>query len=495
MKNKLFYILLATTNVLFLVYYLILGYYNQPATDDYCVMSAQRYYGFHSPVKYWYLFWNARILPLYVSNIFLTLFQKTGTTIWYTISIILGFIFAIYRLLKNAFINSNTIGSRFFLLNFSLFIFNIFVYNNFKFNTFYWLNASTMYFGGILYFIIGVGEIISPTKKWYSYPLLLISFAYAGTSTENHALVMVLILVGAVATRKIILKKYTPIFEPKLYISTAVISLFFIILISAPGSQHRIVSDALKPANFNFFEKMFGFLQNFTVKYLLFLGEIGLMYLPYFLLAVPVIITLFHKVYSKNLPKLFLNKYQLLTAIGILIFLVGAAIAPTIYIFGNIGPQRVLTIANALLLCFGILFTIYWMEKKGSNYSFSKAFQWANISLIIIIFQLIFRIITEYPSVKEYASVEIKNRNIIKAAPEGQRLIEIWLAKSLNTPNLTERFATTLMSKLAPNQLEGWKSILKHEPILPNIPDKFEINVYEECYLGTFKKKIKILAP
>lgn len=492
MKEQIFNKLLLVCNLLFIGYYLFLGYYNQPATDDYCVLSAQRYYGFHSPISYWYLFWNGRILPLYVSNIFLTLFQKTDTTIWYTIVLMGGFIFSINRLLNKYLqkwegeVQKNCFG----ILNFAIFIFNVFVYNNFKFNTFYWLNASTMYFGGIMFFLLGLSEIISVDRKWYSYPLIIFSFAYAGTSTENHALVMVLILWGWLFWQKFIAKSRL---GNKFLAATISLSICFLILVAAPGSRHRMVSDVIQTANPTFFDKVFVFTQNFFIKYLLLLGEIGVMYLPFFMLTLPVFIILFKKYIGNRLPDFYKNLNSIIISLIALVLLLGAAISPTIYIFGNIGPQRVLTIVNALLLTFGLYLIGYVISKFGKSLKLSNLYLFANTSLIIIIFQLVFRIYSEYPTLNKYASQEELNRLVIEKVNSESELVEIKMASPFDTPNLTERIVKPILTKLAPNQADTWNKILKHEPILPNIPDQFETQVYEDCYFGNFKRKVKLM--
>ncbi len=493
LKSKSFYPLLTFCNILFLAYYFMLGYYNQPATDDYCVISAQQSYGINSPISYWYLFWNARIFPLYLSNIFLTFFQITDTTIWFTVFLITGFTFAIYRIIKNTIqiLKVTQLPENSQVLNLALFIFNIFVYNNFKFNTFFWLNASTMYFGGIMFFLIGIGEIISSEKKWFTFPLLFVTMAYAGTSTENHALVLVLILFLTILFKKYFGANYSKQFNQKLYFSSTIITLFFLILIAAPGSQHRIISDTVPQAKSDFLSLIYNLFQNFAAKYLLLLGEISLMYIPFFLLSLPILVNLFIDIFKEKITLFIENKhFNFVVLIGSLL-LIGAGIAPTIYIFGNIGPQRVLTIVNFVLLFAGLFFCIFCLKNiliYNKIKLLTKVSDWA---IILIVLQLGYRFLTEQPTLKMYSAFEINNRKIIKNTPNGQTpIIKNFI--DFNTPNLTEQFASLVLGKLAPKRLENLRKIIKHEPILPNIIDKSEIKVYHNCYEGAFKRKVTI---
>lgn len=494
-KMKLFYRLLTLCNLFFLAYYLILGYYNQPATDDYCVIGAQNTYGFNSPVTYWYKFWNGRILPLYLSNIFLTIFQKTGSTIWFTIFLIVGFIFAIYRILEILIEKKSpkSKSSSLITLTVAAFIFNVFVYNNFKFNTFFWLNASTMYFGGIMFFLIGFGEIISSKKSWFTIPLIVFSFVYSGFSTENHALVMTLFMVGAIILKLIFKNRLNYVLDFKFYLATISILISFIILILAPGSQHRISSDSVNIANNSQVSLLLQFSKNFIFKYLLLIGEIILMYLPFLFLLIPITFTLLSNQIKLGyiFPKI--NKFTLFIITIATILLIGTAIAPTIYIFGNIGPQRILTIVNALLLVYFLIVCLVFFLNFYRNLNFKISFNLGIASISLIIIQICFRIYSEMPIIKAYSTFEINKREAINSRKSSQNEFIFSNFIGFNTPNITEKVVSSILVKISPNSLEAWGKILKHEPILPNYIENTEVKIYEECFSEAFKKQIKIL--
>ncbi len=492
-QTKLFYSLLAACNFTFLVYFLLLGYYNQPALDDYCVISAQSYYGFNSPITFWYQFWNGRYLPLYFCNLFLSLFVKTDTTIWFTLFLMVGFIFSIYRILsilsKKYLVDKPT--NNWHLFNISAFIFNILVYNNFKFNTFFWLNASTMYFGGILFFLIGIGEILANQKKWYSNALIVFSFLYAGCSTENHALVMVMIMVGLIGIKYLFPKKIKINLSPNYYLGTVSLFISFLLLIMAPGSQQRIVSDSAHVTNNGKLTLIIDFFQNFTLKYFQLIGEIILLYLPFVLLVIPIFLSIFNAQISQKIADSNSKKIQIGPFILALIALIGAAIAPTIYIFGNLGPQRILTIVNVLLLAFTLIICLKVFIKNYKQLNFKLVHQIAIVAILMITAQVGMRIFTETPKLQKYSSFEIEKRKNLNEFG-GKEDFVYQNPEELNTPNISEKIIVYLLEPKYSDQLTPFRKILKHEPILPNIIDEFDIKIYEDCYHGAYRKVVKI---
>jgi Family of unknown function (DUF6056) len=494
-SNRLFYTLLAICNLSFLIYYLVLGYYNQPALDDYCVIAMQKDWGFNSPITYWYKFWNGRFLPLYLCNIFLSIFEKTGTTIWFSIFLIIGFIFSLYRILNilsRKYLPNFTTNS-FETINIAALIFNIFVFNNFKFNTFFWLNASTMYFGGILFLLIGLGEIISPKKRWFSFPLIIFSFAYAGCSTENHALVMVLGMFGIIFISAFLKKYFIIHLNQKFFIGAVSLLISFILLITAPGSQHRISSDSVNMAQNSKMDLILNFFKNFSIKYFLLLGEIALLYMPIILLITPIFLHVFINQLQLKSVKINTNKLIYWPFLVGLILLIGAAIAPTIYIFGNLGPQRVLTIVNALLLFFTIISLFFISIKSFKLLNINQLNIFSKFSLIILTCLIIFRIRAELPTLKAYSQFEINKRASMKNNKNKTEPFIYKNPEAFETSTISEKTIMYLLEKFAPNQIKNWKNIVKHEAVLPNIIDKTEIDVYESCYGAAFGSKIKII--
>jgi Family of unknown function (DUF6056) len=492
-QKKIFFSILATCNIVFLIYYLIIGYYNQPALDDYCVIGAQNYWGFNSPISYWYRFWNGRFLPLYLCNIFLTLFTKTNTTIWFTVFLMIGFNFSIYRILSilSKKYLKQTVVEPLILLNISAFIFHVFIYNNFKFNTFFWLNASTMYFGGIMFLLIGIGEVISDKKRWYSYPLVIFSFLYAGCSTENHALVMAVFLFGLIAVKLFFKQKVNFNLNLKYYIGSVSLLISFLLLVSAPGSQHRIVDDSVHMAKSSQFDIILTFFQNFALKYIQLTFEIGLLYLPFAILLIPIFISIFSFIFPKNLVETNAKPFKIWPFFITVSLLIGAAIAPTVFIFGNLGPQRILTIVNAVLLTLLIISTLFYILKH-KNLNSKLVNQLSFAALVLIIFQVGFRIYTEIPVLQEYANFENKKRNEMAQFEGKTNQFQYQNPPELIAPTLSENISMYLLRKFKPENVETWGKIVKHEPVLPNTIDKFDTKIYEECYGVAFGKKIKI---
>jgi hypothetical protein len=487
-ENKLFYPLLTLCNICFIAYYLILGYYNQPATDDYCLMAAKKDYGFNSPITYWYIFWNGRIFPLYLSNIFLSIFQKTGSIIWFTIFQIIGFTFAIFRILsiqvKKQRLNQALNTNKIFVI--SVFIFNILVFNNFKFNTFYWLNAATMYYGGILFYLIGIGEVLNYKTNWYSYPIIVFSFLYAGTSTENHALVMVIIMYSLILLKIIFGKRIDLILTKKYYWASAILLASFIILLLAPGSQVRLEHGYTEISNINFSEKIVVFIKNFSQKYLLFLGEILILYVPIILLIFPIFIKI---IIDSNLT----YKYKFWPFLICVLLLLGATIAPTIYVYGFIGAQRVLTIANAILLLLFLIYCLYFVSKNKITFNLKTINILSSVSICCLIVLLAFKTINELPALIKYSNFEIEKRYKLEKAENNETEFNYKNPPEMNTPSVSEKIIGNFLKKISPSKYNAWAETLKFEPILPNIAYPTETKVYETCIGNAYNKSIKFV--
>jgi hypothetical protein len=491
-EKKAFFPLFVLCNICFLVYFLVLGYYNQPATDDYCILNAQVKYGINSSYTFWYQARNGRILPLYLTNTFLNLFQKTGSIFGFTLFMIAGFIFAIHRILN--IIQKKHIPkqklSQWSIFNIATFIFCLFVFNNFKFNTFYWLNASTMYFGGILFLLLGLGEILNNKIRWYSYPFVLFCFLYAGFSTENQALAMVMLFLGIIILNLAIGKKLDWNLSRLFYFATAILCMSFVLLLLAPGSQNRLNSESDLVVTNNSFNIIVSFLNNFTQKLFLLFIEIFLVYLPTILLSLPIII-LISRDFISNEP--VFKTINIWPFFFVALILIGICIAPTIFIFGFIGPQRVLTGVNAVLLILAIIICFQASVKYHNKLNIKYLTTLSCISLVLFIFNLSIRLSKELPVLQKYSQLEIQKRVELKMAKNGAEKYNYKNPDEFSTPTITETASLFLLKNILPNKYEAWKEIFKHEPILPNIVYPSEITIYQDCIGELYNKKIEII--
>lgn len=231
-------------NLLYLLFILVIAYNNIPQSDDYCFMVANKHYGFFGSIRWWYNNWQGRFMPYVCINFFLLIYEKIGSLFPYTLFITFVYVFSIYHLLVKIINPERSKWSRFFIAGLSLTIFNSLLLFHFDTSTFFWINVSTMYFGGVGFFLLGVNQVFAKSRSLISYAVLIFSFLYAGSSSEHFGLISLILLgiiLGAVFFSKEILAggKRKKIIVTKLWISLLVCVLAFLILYIAPGNNVR----------------------------------------------------------------------------------------------------------------------------------------------------------------------------------------------------------------------------------------------------------------
>lgn len=240
---KIAALLLLFSNLLYLLFILVIGYHNIPQADDYCFIEVNKNYGFFGSIGWWYSNWQGRVMPYIFINFFLGVYTRFGTLFPYTLFITFVYIFSIYSLLKKIINPKDSVLSRLFILGLSLTVFNTFLLFHFDTSTFFWINVSTMYFGGVAFFLLGVNQIFSKSKGILSYVVLIFSFLYAGSSSEHFGLIS-LILLGVMlftiffGRDKLTVEK-RKIIERKLLLSLTVGVVAFLIMYLAPGNNIR----------------------------------------------------------------------------------------------------------------------------------------------------------------------------------------------------------------------------------------------------------------
>ena len=231
------------SNLLYLLFILLIAYHNIPQADDYCFIVAYKQYGFFGSFGWWYNNWQGRFMPYLFINFFLYVYERFGTLLPYTLLMIFVYVYAAYGLLKKITNPGNSKWNRLFILGLSLTIFNTFLLFHFDTSTFFWINVSTMYFGGVGFFLLGVNQIFGKSQGILSYAVLIFSFFYAGSSSEHVGLIS-LILLGVMLwvvffgkekladhDRKIIVRR--------LWVSLSVGIIAFLIMYLAPGNNIR----------------------------------------------------------------------------------------------------------------------------------------------------------------------------------------------------------------------------------------------------------------
>ena len=192
-------------NLLFVILFLVIGSCNRFAADDFINYKNIRLTGFWDTFTFFYHVWN----PRWTSNLFMNwmmiLFNPANSLFFYYFFLLIAFVIAIYRMLKNIFTLHQLKTTRFLLINFTfIFISGIFLFTFGVDETWFWLCASTIYILPLIFTCFGISIIFSTKNNTINYLLLIPTFLIAGGGNEPFAIVIIIILSAIIIT---ILKK------------------------------------------------------------------------------------------------------------------------------------------------------------------------------------------------------------------------------------------------------------------------------------------------
>ncbi len=386
MSLKKITFVLFTLNFLCLIYILSLAWYNRPALDDYGVLSVYHQFGIFNSVIKIYVHWQARLFPLLLNNIVFKTYELTGTLFHFTLFLYLGFVTALYRLLRQ--LLPAWKEEKWVLLNCAAFIFHAFMFFNFEFSTFYWVNVSTMYFGGVLAALFLVSEILSGKNIVLSWVIILIAGLYAATSAENFAIIFFILLAGVTA--------YFFTQRDKRFIKAgfalSVFAAAMVVMLLAPGTAAR---SSLFPVN-----SVYGTIITSLKSALTLIKVVVYQKWPYliFLLVFSFLVGSFYPVLNRA------GKRSLIKTILVFLFFLWLCLLPTSFIMGESGPLR----AHTHIAFYIILFSGYVAFVVGNSTRLSgKLSAGVTIASGVIFSSLIgYKFVYELPAARTYAQLE-----------------------------------------------------------------------------------------
>jgi len=135
-KTKTFQFLITAGNILFLLLYSILVYYNRYAADDYFFEYNARSRGIWGGIVYQYNAWTGRPAETFLLNVLATFFSEHMVLMIYGVSALLLLFLAIFKLTQFILNRLSLEISTFLILNFSLLFCCLF----FFLLDFYWRN-------------------------------------------------------------------------------------------------------------------------------------------------------------------------------------------------------------------------------------------------------------------------------------------------------------------------------------------------------------------
>jgi hypothetical protein len=334
-----------------LISFLLVGYFNRFATDDFEFLNKLREYGIVGSVKWFHEHWNTRWASILLLNGMLLLTLKTGTLVWYhLISISLLFI-AFNTILKHVLrsVNEALLLSGYLSIAFFFACFSIS-------DVFFWINTSTMYLYGIIALLFALGEV---TSKEHTIPgyLRITGFGlFIGGAYEPLAFtcmitcIVILLLqvrpynwyVGKIAINK------------KIIIFLSVLMLGF--AFSFAGEGHVVRSSYLPQTDFSF--KLWVWVKAVVKIFVVYIPEI---LLPVLMLSFPFfLLGLIHSPswVTKELLKKFTIAFVFLTVVSLF---------PIALIMSEMGPERSWTQVSLYLVLYFAYVSMYagkFLKKK-----------------------------------------------------------------------------------------------------------------------------------
>jgi hypothetical protein len=131
--QTIFLLLLCFSNISYLAYLIILGYFNRLAANDYCFMRVLNDNGYWGALFFWYNQWQGRFGPHLIINLIIKLYSYFNSLFVYPLILIGLYIYSVSKILQNLLSKNESINNKFLLFNFSALIFNMHVISNFDF--------------------------------------------------------------------------------------------------------------------------------------------------------------------------------------------------------------------------------------------------------------------------------------------------------------------------------------------------------------------------
>ena len=163
-SKKLIFLYLA--GLVFVILFLMLGYYNRLAVDDYAYLLEEKTLGIRAATLNTYMTWDTRWLGFLLLNGFLRVYEKTQTLLWYHGFSLLSLIVALHFALSRLFKASRMLVPPKVTLAYALLFAAGFFFLTFGIGeTWFWINSSVTYFWPVIFAVSGFGFMLGQTAS------------------------------------------------------------------------------------------------------------------------------------------------------------------------------------------------------------------------------------------------------------------------------------------------------------------------------------------
>ena len=235
---------------LFTLLFLILSFYNVPATDDYHFLHNLHEYGIWQGMVHEYSNWSPRFASVLITHFILWIQEMTGFGyfIFGVLSLLLVttaihcFLLSVEHFFENDIINLFRERTKVDQIAVSLFVASIWFLGTLRIGeTWFWLCSASTYLWSNAFFLILVSQLIKSGKLWSDYPILFLSCFFIGGSCGPLSLITLTLLVLLLITNlfEFIKKGKSSGIIPKLTFATVILSIFFYFQYIANGNRVR----------------------------------------------------------------------------------------------------------------------------------------------------------------------------------------------------------------------------------------------------------------
>ncbi len=363
--------LLAIPLLIFLTCFLIVGYNNRYASDDFEFLIKLREYGFLGSVEWFHSHWNTRWTSIAFLNGALLFTLNIGTLFWYHLISISLLWFALYRNIKN-FVRKDIITH----VSVSGFATIAFFYSCFSISdVFFWINTSTMYLYGCIALLFAVAEITSNTHTVASYLRLAVFGLFLAGAYEP--LVFTSLVVCAVLFATLVSKHGWSVW--KIHTDKKVIvllsSLMLGFAISFSGEGHVARSAFLPQTDLTF--KLWVWMKAIIKMFVIYIpGKI----LPVLLFSFPWFVI------GANTGFTWLTPRRMQFVSVVFVALVIISLGPVAFIMSEMGPERAWTQITLYLVVYAAVLASYAGAALKRRYNVNNVLRiYAVIAFIYIV--------------------------------------------------------------------------------------------------------------
>ncbi len=196
LSDKYFFKIIAFSNIIFIILYSVLSYYNRIAVDDFYFLAFLKEHGILGGAIETYNTWSGRWVSSLLNAFVISFYPFKYFLFVYGLLVFALFIYSVKRCIHNLKDNFQWDNLSFWKeLHIAIFIVSAFFYSTIKIDeTWFWLCSTCVFLLSMILFFLGTSALISCKKGVVNTLLIIIPFTLIGGSSEPFALIVLLLL-------------------------------------------------------------------------------------------------------------------------------------------------------------------------------------------------------------------------------------------------------------------------------------------------------------